>query len=119
LKADYLSQCHYVGLIIDEGNTFSRTCPLYAGVISCDPDFNWRIQYIGQADSEGKKSGEAIYNLVKQIFLDAGLKDVWERLVSAGTDGASVMRSTADYSGEFLDSNIIIGGGNLILYFIH
>ena len=71
------------------------------------------------ADSEGKKSGEAIYNIVKQIFLEAGLKDVWELLVSAGTDGASVMRSTAAYSGEFLDSNIIIVGGNLILYFIH
>ena len=100
LKGEYLSKCKYVGLIIDEGNNFRRTCPLYAGVITCDPDFNWRIQYVGQADSEGKKSGEAIYNLVQKIFIDANLKDVWKSIICAGTDGASVMRSTADYSGR-------------------
>ena len=100
LKGEYLSKCAYLGLIIDEGNNFSRTCPLYAGVISCDSDFNWRIQYVGQADSEGKKSGEAIYNLVKKIFIDADLEGAWNNIVCAGTDGASVMRSTADYSGK-------------------
>jgi len=100
LKADYLRKCRYIGLIIDEGNNFSRTCPLYAAVITCDSDFNWRIQFIGQADTEGKKGGRSVFEIVKQIFFDAGLEEVWKRIVSAGTDGASVMRSTADYSGE-------------------
>ena len=100
LKAEYLAECLYVGLIIDEGNNFSRTCPLYVGVISCDAEYNWRIQYIGQADCQGKKTGEAIYQLVKKIFINAGLKDVWEKICSCGTDGASVMRSTADFSGN-------------------
>ena len=101
MKADYLDNCPYVGLIIDEGNNFSRTCPLYVAVISCDADFNWRIQYIGQADCEGKKTGQALFDLVKQIFIDAGMLAVWKKLVCAATDGASVMRSTADYSGAF------------------
>ena len=113
LKAEYLDQCRYVGLIIDEGNNFSRTCPLYAATISCDSTFNWRIQFVGQADSEGKKSGESIYEIVKQIFTDAGLEAVWERIECAGTDGASVMRSTADYSGELLD-NIPASAGPLV-----
>jgi hypothetical protein len=49
-KAEYLSNCKFVGLIIDEGNNFSRSCPVYAATISCDAEFNWRIQFIGQAD---------------------------------------------------------------------
>lgn len=103
LKADYLDKCHYIGLIIDEGNNFSRTCPLYAAVITCDPNFNWRIQFIGQADTEGKKGGRSIFEIVKQIFIEARLEEVWKRIVSAGTDGASVMRSTSDYSGECVE----------------
>lgn len=100
MKAEYLMNCPYVGLIIDEGNNYRRSCPLYAAVISCDSDYNWRIQYVGQADCQGKKTGQSIFELVKQIFVDAGLKEVWDKLMCAATDGASVMRSTADYSGE-------------------
>ena len=99
-KADYLAGCKFVGLIIDEGNTFARRCPIYAATISCDPEFNWRIQYIGQADTEGRKDGESIFKLVKKIFFDLGLQEVWEKLYCVDTDGASVMRSTSQYTGK-------------------
>ena len=102
LKADYLMKCRYIGLMIDEGNNFRRSCPLYAAVITCDDDFYFRIQYIGQADSEGKKNGKAVFEIVRKIFVDADLEEVWKRIMSAGTDGAAVMRSTAAYSGELL-----------------
>ena len=107
-KAEYLSNCDYVGLIIDEGNNYSRHCPLYAATISCDAEFNWRIQYIGQADTEGKKDGESIFNIVKNIFYDTGLGEVWEKKVCCvDTDGVSVMRSIAKYTG--LDCNMMRG----------
>ena len=99
-KAEYLSNCKFVGLIIDEGNNFARRCPLYAATISCDSEFNFRIQFIGQADCEGRKDGESIYKLVKQIFVDLGLEEVWKRIFCVDTDGASVMRSTQNYSGK-------------------
>ena len=81
LKKEYLSQCDYVGLIIDEGNNFARSCPLYAAVMTCDSEFNWRIQFIGQADCEGHKDGEAIFKLVKKIFIDQGMLNIWEKFV--------------------------------------
>ena len=59
-----------MGLIVDEGNNYRRSCPLYAGVISCDAQFNFRIMFIGQADCEGNKDGESIHRLVKKIFYD-------------------------------------------------
>ena len=99
-KAEYLSNCKFVGLIIDEGNNFARRCPLYAATISCDAEFNFRIQFIGQADCEGHKDGESIDKLVKEIFVHVGLEEVWKRICCAGTDGASVMRSTQNYTGK-------------------
>lgn len=99
-KADYLSRCHYVGLILDEGNNFSGSCPLYVSTISCDPEFNWRVMFIGQADSTGRKDGKSIFDMTKQIFIDAGMETVYKKIVSGGTDGAPVMRSTPLYSGE-------------------
>ena len=99
-KSEYLSNCKFVGLIIDEGNNFARRCPLYAATISCDAEYNCRIQFIGQADSEGHKDGESIYKLVKQIFLNQDLEEVWNRIFCVDTDGASVMRSTQNYSGK-------------------
>ena len=73
-KHKYLLTCPYIGLIIDEGNNFARSCPVYAAVISCDSEFNWRVQFIGQEDCEGRKNGEAIYKLVKKNFLT---KECW------------------------------------------
>ena len=69
-KHEYLLTCPFVGLIVDEGNNFARSCPVYAAVISCDAEFNWRVQFIGQADCEGRKDGAAIFKLVKNIFVD-------------------------------------------------
>ena len=69
-KLKFLEDCLYVGLIVDEGNNYKRSCPLYAGVICCDALFNWRIMFIGQADCEGKKDGESIFKLVKKNFYD-------------------------------------------------
>ena len=106
-KAEYLSRCHYVGLIIDEGNNFSGSCPLYVSTISCDPEFNWRVMFIGQADSAGRKDGKSIHELVKEVFVDTAMEDVYKKIVSAGTDGASVMRSSARYSG--LDCHGLVG----------
>ena len=100
-KAEYLSSCQYVGLIIDEGNTFTGSCPLYVSTISCDAEFNWRVMFIGQADSAGHKNGESIFELVKQTFVDVGMEHIYKKIVSVGTDGASVMRSSPKYRGEF------------------
>lgn len=101
-KAEYLSRCNYVGIILDEGNNFSGSCPLYVSTISCDPEFNWRVMFIGQADCAGRKDGKSIYDLTKQIFIDAGMEAIYKKAVSGGTDGASVMRSTPLYSGELI-----------------
>ena len=98
-KFEFLHSCPYVGLIVDEGNNYRRSCPLYAATISCDFDFNWSIQFIGQANCEGKKDGESIFRETKNIFIDNGLDDVFERFSSVGTDGASVMRSTIHFRG--------------------
>ena len=98
-KHKYLLTCPYIGLIIDEGNNFARSCPVYAAAISCDSEFNWRVQFIGQEDCEGRKNGEAVYKLVKKNFVDQGMLDVWNKICCVGTDGASVMRSIAKYSG--------------------
>ena len=94
-KTEYLSRCRYVGIILDEGNNFSGSCPLYLSTISCDPEFNWRVMFIGQSNTAGRKDGRCIYDLVKQTFVDAGMENIYnEHIVSAGTDGASVMCST-------------------------
>ena len=100
-KASYLESCPFVGLIVDEGNNWKRSCPVYAATISCDREFRWRVQFVGQADCEGKNNGESIFDLVKNIFIVAGLLAVYKKIVSAGTDGASVMRSSALYHGKW------------------
>ena len=46
---------------------------------------------MGQANCEGKKDGESIWKLVKQIFVAAALLHVYKKICAAGTDGASVM----------------------------
>ena len=76
---------------------------VYTACISCDAEFNWRVQFIGQEDCEGNKDGEAIWKLVKKTFVDQGFADIWEKLECVGTDGDSTMRSTPKYSG--LDCN--------------
>ena len=55
--------------------------------------------FIGQANCSGKKNGQSIHELVKQVFIDAGMLDIYEKIMSASTDGASVMRSTRDFAG--------------------
>ena len=99
LKAEYLEACPFVAVIIDEGNNWSRACPLYAASMSCDREFRWRIQFVGQKNCEGHKDGEGIWKLVKQIFVAAGLLHVYNKIFAAGTDGASVMRSTHQFRG--------------------
>ena len=99
-KAEYLARCRYVCIIVDEGNNFSGSCPLYLSTISCDPEFNWRVMFIGQANCAGRKDGRSIHDLVKKIFVDAGMEHIYRKQIfSAGTDGASVMRSTWHHSG--------------------
>lgn len=102
LKAAYYKDCPYVGLIIDEGNNWKRSCPIYAATISCDVQFRWRIQFVGQQDCGGRKDGASIFKLVKQIFMDHGWQNIYEKIFSAGTDGASVMRSTHHFRGELI-----------------
>ena len=99
-KHQYLVGCKHVGLIIDEGNNFARSCPVYTACISCDTQFNWRVQFIGQENCEGKKDGEAIWKLAKKTFVDQGFADIWEKIECVGTDGDSTMRSTPKYSGK-------------------
>ena len=100
LKGSYYTQCPFVGVILDEGNNWRRSCPVYVATITCDSQFRWRIQFVGQADCVGRKDGESIFNLVKKIFSDHGWHTVYNQIVSAGTDGASVMRSTTHFRGE-------------------
>ena len=99
LKHEFLSGCPYITIVIDEGNNWSKECPLYVAVIACTMQFEWRIMFIGQADCCGKKDGKSIHQLVKQVFVDAGMSDIYEKIMSASTDGASVMRSTKDFAG--------------------
>ena len=99
VKAEFLMCCPYVGIIVDEGNNYKRSCPLYVGVICCDNEFRWRIMFVGQEDTEGRKTGEAIHELVKKVFQDNGLENVYKKIVAAGTDGASVMRSSSVFDG--------------------
>ena len=101
IKAKYLEACPFVGIIVDEGNNWSRNCPLYAATITCDREFRWRIQFVGQQNCEGRKDGEGVWSLVKTIFLEASLEVVYNNIFSAGTDGASVMRSTHQFRGWF------------------
>ena len=101
-KKSFLENCTYPGLIIDEGNTFSRTCPIYAAIICCDPEFNFHIMFIGQSNCAGNKDGESIHMLTKKIFVDTGMFTIWAKLCSAGTDAASVMRSTHEFDGVYV-----------------
>ena len=48
LKHDFLSKSPYITLIIDEGNNWSKACPLYVAVLACSQSFEWRIMFIGQ-----------------------------------------------------------------------
>ena len=106
-KATYLGACPYVSLILDEGNNYRRSCPLYAATMSCDREFRWRTQFVGQANCEGSKTGKNIHELTKGIFISNGLLSVWDNLEAVATDGASAMRSTCDYAG--LDARGVIG----------
>ena len=106
-KRCYLLKCPYLGLIVDEGNNFARSSPVYAAIISCDDEYNWRVQYVGQEDCGGRKTGEDIYNLVKKIFVGQDMMDVWKKICCVGTDGAAVMRSISKYCG--LDCNNLRG----------
>ena len=99
LKAQFLEACPFPGIIVDEGNNWARSCPLYCGTISCDREFHWRIQFLGQADCETRKTGEGIFTLVKEIFITEALLHVYRKIQSAGTDAASVMRSTHHFRG--------------------
>lgn len=99
-KIHFLLGCDYIGLIVDEGNNYSRSCPLYVAVLACDKEFNCRTMFIGQADTAGRKCGESIHALVRKIFVDAGMLEVYEKICAAGTDGASVMRSTSEHTGK-------------------
>ena len=83
-KASYLESCPFVGLVVDEGHNWKRSCPVYAATISYDHEFQWRVQFLGQADCEGKKNGENIFDLVKNIFIGAGLFAVYKKIVSRG-----------------------------------
>ena len=98
-KQLYLESCPYVGIIVDEGNNFSKRCPLYVATISCDPEFRYRVNFIGQADCTGKKDGCSIHELVRKIFSDHDMMHIYNKIQSAGTDGASVMRSTREFAG--------------------
>ena len=91
LKTEYYRHCPYVGAILDEGNNWRRSCPVYAGTITCDLQFRWRIQFVGQRDCAGRKTGESIWKLFKEIFIEHGWLKVYEKIFCAGTDGASVM----------------------------
>ena len=106
-KADYLGTCPYVSLIIDEGNNYRRSCPLYCATMSCDREFRWRTQFVGQANCEGRKTGCAIHELTKSIFRRNGLLPIYNNLQAVGSDGASVMRSTSGYAG--LDARGTVG----------
>ena len=48
LKVIFLSKCDFISIIIDEGNSWNKGCPLYVSVLACSPEFEWRIMYIGQ-----------------------------------------------------------------------
>ena len=39
-KTDYLESCPFVGVIVNEGNNWKRSCPVYTATISCDPEFH-------------------------------------------------------------------------------
>ena len=106
-KIKFLLGCKYVGIILDEGNNYKRSCPLYVAVIACDSEFNWRIMFIGQGDTAGKKDGASIHKLVRKIFVDTGMLEVYKKICSGGTDGASVMRSSSEYDGTYFFINII------------
>lgn len=51
LKREFLAKCPYITLIIDEGNNWSKTCPLYVAVLACSAKFECRIMFIGQVSS--------------------------------------------------------------------
>ena len=51
LKREFLAKCPYITLIIDEGNNWSKTCPLYVAVLACSGNFECRIMFIGQVSS--------------------------------------------------------------------
>ena len=119
-KVEFLLKCPYVGLILDEGNNFKRSCPIYVAVIACDREFNCKIMFVGQADCEGKKDGASIHALTRKIFEDAGMIEVYKKIVAAGTDGASVMRSSAEFRGKWNRTNLclMLGYINLIQYYV-
>ena len=103
-KKTFLQSCPNVTLIIDEGNCWSKACPLYVATMSCNAYFEWRCMFIGQAETSGKKDGKSIHVLVKGVFVKTDMiEDIYPKLNSVSTDGASVMRSTSDHSG--LDCN--------------
>ncbi len=99
LKKKFLTSCPYITIVIDEGNNWGKACPLYLAVIACNVHYEWRIMFIGQADCSGKKDGASIHKLVKGIFARSNMSDVYDKIASASTDGASVMRSTRDFAG--------------------
>ena len=57
------------------------------------------ILILFQADSSGKKDGQSIWQLTKEVFVNAGMLEIYHKIVSVSTDGASVMRSTKDFAG--------------------
>ena len=98
-KSFFLEHAPYPSLIVDEGLTWAKTMPLYVAICACTSSFEWKTMFIGQEDSTGRKDGESIHQLTKKVFVDTNMEDTYKRIISACTDGASVMRSIRKYAG--------------------
>ena len=108
-KVEFLQSCEYLGLSADESDTFSGSAPLAASLQGCSADFGWLNTMVGQIDVAGDKDGKGLHDACKKLvdaFEDTSdvksTISLWKKIKSTCFDGASAMRSTAQYAG--LDS---------------
>jgi len=64
----------------------------------------WKMFYVGQADTAGLENVEAVLAAVKKVLDDVD-PSLWDRVMVVGTDGCHGMRSTAAYAGPDGNTN--------------
>eukprot|EP00035_Acanthoeca_spectabilis_P019067 m.411765 g.411765 ORF g.411765 m.411765 type:complete len:675 (-) comp16816_c0_seq48:2921-4945(-) len=94
-----LRKCRYIGLMLDESKSTSKTDPCFIAIVFCTPDFQWGYHLVGQADASICTTGEEHLAGIKKVFVDGGRGWLWDLILLFSTDGCAAMRSTRKYEG--------------------
>lgn len=93
------SGCGYIGLLLDESKSTSKTDPCYICIVYCTHTFKWGYHLVGQTDASICTTGDVHLKNIKKVFTDSNRGWLWDLILLVATDGCSAMRSTRKYEG--------------------